>query len=387
MTGEARAPQARAGRIIPAAIGMASGVGGVVLQLYTNEARDLIESDNARAVLRYGIIVVIMVGACALTWWAAERYSRSRRTPAVVGRELAIRAEDFQNDLPIDQALIGRKIHYLERRTASPYLVILLPGLGLDADDFRTFMSGSPYHTAAITLFGFNVVEANDSYYKPIGFQAQAELMSGVINGLRRENPEKKIILVGFSVGADMLLRLGELWHDQPDHKVAVDGALLLDPNVNSSTLDISRAVAKLDVSNPVEGLKSLVLDATTREGFQNICEYVYKITRKNLEQVRRHANDLVAYWDSTSSTPFLQRVANLKGITGKVRVIFSAHYEQQFNELVNSAKSSGLDRTNFDAVEKGHFQLLQDDLLTEELDRLAPPQPGWTATRRPFRR
>lgn len=48
--------------------------------------------------------------------------------------------------------MIGRQLGYLERRTESPDLIVLLHGPGLDADDFRPSMNVARQHTGARTL-------------------------------------------------------------------------------------------------------------------------------------------------------------------------------------------------------------------------------------------
>jgi len=364
--------RARLGRYVSAAIGVVFAVLGLLVDLYTEQARNFVDTGWLQAVVRVGALVALFVLACVVTWLYADRSARAGSQKLITSASFDIRNQDFADDLPSEAAVVGRKLRYLERPTASPHLVVFLPGLGLDGGDFRHFMAVATEHTVAITLFGLNLKEARNDRYGPIDLTTQAQLVSGLLKHLQRRHPRKQLVLVGFSVGADMIIRLSELWHERPTGAPKVRAALLLDPNINLSTMNISSAVAKMDTAAPLAELKRLVQQAETLTEFQNVCEYLFKITQKNLNQVRQQARDIVAYCGANAtSDQFLGRVQNLLGRVTQLKIIFSVHYEQQFNEMVANARAKGLSPTLFDVVGLDHFQLLDDDVVLEEVAKL----------------
>lgn len=364
------------GRYLAAALGVLGAVLGIVVDLFSDRVRDLILSDWLRSAVRMVLLLVIFVGACLGTWLLAERHARQSRSRQTVEElTLDISSEDLDDDLPNDHAVVGRRLHYLERRTDSPFLAVFLPGLGLDASDFRRHMRTADEHTVALTLFGFNVEEAHSDRYRPIGLEAHAALVRVVLDNLHGRYPSKRLILVGFSVGADLILKISEMWQAHPDKALPVKGVLLLDPNIDQTTMNISTAVAAMDTSDPLAELRRLVHQATNLTEFRNICEYLRKITEKNPDQVQRHAQDILAYCsDDDSPDQFLRRLEVLDSQTDMLRVVFSFDYEQQFNGMVAAARSKRLRREIFHVAELNHFQLIDDELLPSEMKRLTSP-------------
>lgn len=382
MTTPQRAGQAdRLPRWTWAVIGAIGSALGFFVDLYTDEVRQLIESEALRLAVRWLAIAAIVLATSATTWLARDWMWRRRRARETVqAKVFDITVDDFFDALPTEDAVIGRQLHYLERETNAKTLVVFLHGLGLDAGDFRRFMLLTNVHTVAITLFGFNVAEANDDRYRPIGLGPHTDLVAGAIRRLQQKHPAKDLVLVGFSLGADLLLRLAQLWAIRPDRAPRLKMATLLDPNVNSSTMNISTAIAQMDIAQPLVELKRIAAQAQTPAEFHNVCEYLHKITSKNLEQIRRHAREFVDYWRDEGPgqfTKFLQRLGGLTTMAGTVRVVFSFHYEEQFNALVQTARVTGT-QAQLQVTQLDHFNLISDEQLQIEVAAIA------SASRRP---
>ncbi|MEV6170137.1 hypothetical protein AB0L99_18140 [Streptomyces sp. NPDC051954] len=355
-----------------AAVTLVGAVVGTAIGIYSDEARSVIGWTWSHVVAGGTLVILAVAGVFSVAWWArglAERRRELRRE--VVRHSFDIHADDFEEDLPSDNAVIGRQLWYLERRTESSDLIILLHGLGLDADDFRPFMNVARQHTAAITLFGHNVEEARDHRYRPIGIAAHTDLISGAINNLQRQYPYKRITLVGFSVGCDMLFRLAELWRDHPERQPKLKSVLLLDPNINHSTMVISGKIAHLNPEQPLAELKRITQIPEALIEFQNVCEYLHKISGKNLAQVQRHAADLWNYWEPDGRYDlFFQRIDRIRSISDRTRVFFSIHFEQRFNDVVALARQRGI-RQVFDLRRVDHFEFCQDGFLKHEVGAL----------------
>lgn len=350
----------------------AGGLTGILIGIYSDEARGMIGWTWTHVVAGGTLVVLAAAGVFSAAWWGRGRLERRRELRReIVAKSFDIHADDFDDDLPSDHAVIGRELRYLERRTTSTHLVVLLHGLGLDANDFRSFMNVAPQHTAAITAFGHNTQEARDDSYRAIGLATHTDLVSGAINNLHRQYPHKKLTLVGFSVGADMLLRLAELWRDHPDRKPRVSSVMLLDPNINHSTMIITGSMAQLNPDEPLAELKRIANTPRSPVEFQNICEYLHKITEKDLRQVQRYAADLWDYWEPDGQYDlFFQRTQRLQAVCGTLRVFFSTHFEHHFNDVVAHARQRGI-RQVFDLRRVDHFELCRETFLKREVTAL----------------
>ncbi|HEX6682740.1 MAG TPA: alpha/beta fold hydrolase [Candidatus Limnocylindrales bacterium] len=353
-----------------------SAVGAVVsffMNLYIDSVKRVVEWTWSRFAVQW-VLFSLIVFACSYATWVVRGWTIARRMERrqIVEHTFPIRTEEFEDDVPIEEAIVGRRLRYLERVTESPVLVVCLHGLGLDANDFRRFMAAAREHTAAITMFGFNTDEAKDARYRPIGLTTHAHLLSRLINELQQQYPRKKLVLIGFSLGADMQLRLAELWRERPDKQPNVAAMLLLDPNINHSTMVVSGGVAKLDGADPLTALKRIAEIPNTLVEFQNICEYLHKITNKDLDQVKRFASDMVAYWEPEGHFElFLQRIGDLQRVSPRVKVLFSANYEDHFGDIIGIARQRRINREIFAVEEVDHFDLLEENLLRREVAAL----------------
>ncbi|MEE1938975.1 hypothetical protein V1L54_06025 [Streptomyces sp. TRM 70361] len=349
----------------------AGGLAGILIGVYSDEARRMIAWTWTHVVAGGTLVVLAAVAVFSAAWWTRGLLERRRELQReTVERSFDIHADDFE-DLPSDHAVIGRELRYIERRTASSHLVILLPGLGLDAGEFRSFMNVASQHTVGLTAFGHNVDDARDNRYRAVGLATHAELISWAISRVSRQYPRKRITLVGFSVGADMLFRLAELWTDHPDRRPRICSVLLLDPNINHSTMIITHSVAQLNPEEPLAELKRIANIPRSPVEFQNICEYLHKISGKDLRQVQRYAADLWEYWEPEGQYDrFFHRFERLQAVCGTTRVFFSTHFEQHFNEVVALARQRGI-RKVFDLRRVDHFELCRETFLKREVDAL----------------
>jgi hypothetical protein len=214
--------------------------------------------------------------------------------------------------------------------------------------------------------------EAEDDRYRPIGLTAQADLLSGVIARLTRAYPAKRLHLAGFSAGADLLLRLGELWEAHPERRPVTASALLLDPHVNHASMSITGSMAHLDPTAPLDELKRVAGTPGDAAEFRRVCEYLAKIAEKDLNQIKQHARDL---WEDAEPEGqyglFLGRVEQLRSQCGVVRVCFSRRYGDYAEELEKLAPQRGLTGI-FETRLVDHEELRAPQPLNVELASLA---------------
>lgn len=349
-------------------VGTIIGVIGIFISLYAVEVRRALDYTFSRFVAEASTIVVAVFAGCGLTF-LVSRWMFTRERPAVVlRRTLDIRVNAVEGDIPDDDAVVGRTLKYIERYRPSEELVICIHGLGLDADDFRPFLNEGPHHAVALTLFGFNAEERDDERYQPISLVTHAELASYAIRSFADQYPDKRLVVVGFSLGADLFMLISERWA-KGETRPQIHAALLLDPNVNRSSTNISSAIARLDAKRPLYELRRLMDHTGTLIEFRNMCSYLYKITSKNLHQIRRYASEIVDYWDDTPDfDQFLDRLGAVASVTDRLQVIFSFHYESHFNSALRAVRARHMESTSMECARHDHFELMAPELLTEKL-------------------
>ncbi|MFE2553305.1 alpha/beta fold hydrolase [Streptomyces sp. NPDC059355] len=362
-----------------AALAGVGGVLGILIGIYADEARAVLAWVGAHAVAPAGVALLASGVGFGLGWWGGRAGSGGRDAgSAVVEGSFEISADDFDVDLPADHMVFGRRLRYLERATASRDLVVLLHGLGTDASEFRPYMASARPHTVALTTFGHHPEEARDARYRPIGLATHTELIAGAIRALSRRHPGKRLVLVGFSYGADTVLRLAERWAERPEQRPAFAGVLLLDPNMNRSTLPVTRALAGLDLSDPAAALRGIVAGTRDLDAFANFCDYLHRIAGKDLAQVCRYAGEV---WEDAeevgSYERFVRRCERLRSVCGgPVRIHFSTRFETHFNDLVAHARRHGV-RGVFDLRRIDHFVLCAEPALRPQVEALVAGSPA----------
>jgi pimeloyl-ACP methyl ester carboxylesterase len=359
-------------RKIQRGIAIVSGAAGTLLgvatNLYSGEFRGALESwgrEFNSTVLSLGLATVVSSASTAVIYrWL----SRRRNNVSVTARTIDINADVLKSAIDMQDNVAGRSLHYLEAKRQSEHIVVFLHGLGLDANDFRAYMVESKFHCVSLTLYGFNAKEREDEGYQPISLASHVQLLAYALRNLRRQYPRKRLTLVGFSFGADMILFLTRYAQDAA-HKLEINKILLLDPNVNRSTTTISSKIAKVDESKPLTQLTWILNAASNDPEFRYLCEYLYKITSKNFNQIQRHAREVARMWDTESYDRFLDFLGQVNSIATAVHVVLSFNHERLFNPIVQGVSARGLDADHLGCSRSDHFELIEADFLKERLE------------------
>lgn len=246
---------------------------------------------------------------------------------------------------------------------------MFLHGLGLDANDFRPYLVESRYHCIALTMYGFNAFERTDEHYRPISLLTHTQLLNYAVDRIRSMHPRKRITLVGFSFGADMIFLLSRV-ADVALRRPGIHKVVLLDPNVNRQTTTISSKIAQVrQVEDPNAQLLELLRSANNASEFRYLCEYLYKIMSKNLEHIRRHAADMVAEWDVDGPDHFLDLLGQLTKATHGAHVVFSFNHERLFNSVAHAAADRGMNVESLQCSQLDHFELIGAGFLRDVLE------------------
>lgn len=353
--------------------GLAASLGGalfgLVTSLYSAELRQILEA-SGRGFVTTGLPVAITAVVASVTGVLIYEFAFRRRfRGAVTEGEIRIGADALNGIISEEDAVVGRSLRYLETRRFTEDLAVFLPGLGLDAYDFRPYMSESRFHCVALTLYGFNADERDDDWYRPISLESHIQLVGYALRRIQRRYPRKKLTLVGFSFGADMILCLREFAPDVFE-ELRLRRVVLLDPNINNTTTTISSRIADLDSDRSLRELVAILRSAKTAREFRYLCEYLSKITSKDFAHVRRHARDMVARYRQRSFGPVLDAVGQLAAVTEQVDIVLSLNHEEVFNAVARAAAARGLSGARLECSRTDHFDLMSPAFLTDQLER-----------------
>jgi pimeloyl-ACP methyl ester carboxylesterase len=341
---------------------------GLLTSLYSAELRQILEA-SGRGFVNTGLPVAITAAVASVSGVLIyELGFRRRYRGTVTEGEIPIGADALDGIIHDEDAVVGRSLRYLETKRFSEELVVFLHGLGLDADDFRPYMSESRFHCVALTLYGFNEDERDNDHYRPISLESHVQLVGYALRRIQRRYPHKRITLVGFSFGADMILCLRE-FAPETLPALRLHRVVLLDPNINNATTTISSRVADVDSDRSLRDLVAILRSAKTSLEFRYLCEYLSKITSKNFAHVRRHAREMSDRYRQRSFGPFLRAVGALAGVTGRIDVVLSLNHEEVFNAVARAAAARGLDMNRLECSRTDHFDLMGPAFLKQELE------------------
>jgi pimeloyl-ACP methyl ester carboxylesterase len=271
---------------------------------------------------------------------------------------------------------INQDMIYLQNSSKEKgVLVIYLHGLGLDGDDFKEQLLHSKYYGIAPTMFGFhkNLTNFGDS----VPIEVHAEVLKLFIDSLIGNKKPSNIILVGFSIGADMILRMLK------DNMLSsISGVLLLDPNIDSSTCFLSNELSNIPINDHKGVIGSAVKiagDESEIEDWLNIHKYLVKVLGKyknNLDSIKIFSSQVVDAMSESSSYVFSKTFPPSNDRVKYLKAILSGkNHSRNFIEgIITTNKYWGKNYREKDISRiegKRHFDLIEPAFLESEIDNL----------------
>jgi serine/threonine protein kinase len=230
----------------------------------------------------------------------------------------------------LDPTVIGDKLSYLDNERQSDVLVVCLPGFGFDRRRYAETLRRSPYRGIAVTLFGF---EESRRRRPPLPIADHLTILRLFLESVVVPVRPRTTVLVGFSSGADMVLRLISEGGVDSSH---IDGVLALSPNANLGTCFFTRRVAEipedgdekiLDIAREVAGAMA------TPQAWLQITPYLVELVRKyhaDIDALRTHGRDIIAPFLGGGDSPLAgwYRTARETGLG--VRLVFAGDEESE---------------------------------------------------------
>lgn len=193
-----------------------------------------------------------------------------------------------------DPKMIGTKIAYLDNQVSSDELIFYLHGIGNDHRQFSEVLRELPYRAVAFSLYGF---DNNAQYRVPIILQDHSILMHAMLKELCNRLKPQKVIMVGFSSGADHILHCltSELFDD-----IKVKGILSLGCNIHLEDCFATSAFAELtsgDENQILSIIKSFSNNASSISDWLILHNYLataFSKFKDQTEPLRQYAADIL---------------------------------------------------------------------------------------------
>lgn len=262
------------------------------------------------------------------------------------------------------------------------FVYIFFHGIGLDASDFETFIRRSKSRCIAINMYGCDSgspIKKSIPLERHIDYLATAAILilESAFNDKRSnlqhsDNKQTaKVMLVGFSIGADVLLQ-GVL--PRIREKFSTTSALLLDPNVNASTCFISQCLSRISSMGPdqLSELNKIIESSKHINDWVSICVYLAKILAKFKDRwgyINGVATELYRFY---STKTLLHLIESYQEDLPEFKIVFSDSYANAFGRdlLPNiSFQSTNIEKYMI-AENKKHFDLIEPSYLLSLIEQ-----------------
>lgn len=261
--------------------------------------------------------------------------------------------------------------YYDNHRPDTDFIIVLFHGLGLDQDDFKSFLLETDYHCLAPTLYGFH---SDDKQSISLPLRAHSRVMARFVSHYLTARPHKRVVLVGFSTGADLLFGLVEEFIKTNVHPHAI---LLLDTNITRETCFISGKLSafKDQHESPLRMAHEILDTVSVFQDWVDMSSYLVHVLKKFASKttILGHFADDVVSAAPRSLDEFAQRVATLRTQTERLRLSFSKTdpHGQLLDDL---AALFDIDEAQISLTwhsETSHFGLQDSAFVKQELDAL----------------
>lgn len=292
------------------------------------------------------------------------------RRVAVVKEDVFTARPEHTGIIPPPSAVA--EMHYIHNDVRpTDTVIVLLNGLGLDHDDFRNYLMFSGLRCYAPTLHGFYYNDQSVSSC-PMTIDEHCATLGRFLLHIVQELDPRRILLVGFSVGADLILWALSSVVRAERHRVC--GALLLDPNINTHTPFISSHFARLNAATSTTNLdiaRDILSKVDSFDEWVPTNEYLNKVFKKftgDFSLLQNLSSQIVSRFPSPFPDSFLDTCKATTAVCPNINIVLSRGkanrtiYPDMLARMGELAPHAAIEYDE----RSGHFDLMQ----LQSLDR-----------------
>jgi pimeloyl-ACP methyl ester carboxylesterase len=276
--------------------------------------------------------------------------------------------------------MIGDEMEYLDNGARSDVLVCFVHACGLDGADFEPHLRSLPFRCIAPTLYGFEPARRR-RFTLPL--DDHLVLLRQLLTDVATRFAPAITLVVGFSSGADLALRLAAAAPSEPPGRV--DGVLSLGCNLGLETCFVTRILARLEAGNGAALVRDLRALGSAIDGLDewlSVHAYLVRMLRKfelQVEPLRDFGREIAGPFEVDGGSVFarLYREASVGG--RPVRCLFED--TETCNRLVGEVQLRNLDAGVLGAhyrdgslliePDATHFDLQRPEVVSRHLDAL----------------
>jgi pimeloyl-ACP methyl ester carboxylesterase len=278
-----------------------------------------------------------------------------------------------------DPRMVGDSMEYLDNHARSETLVCFIPALGLDAAEFEEHLRNLPWRCVALTPFSHEPVR-HRRY--TLSLDDHFTLIRHFLRHIRQRTGATRLVLVGFSSGADAVMRFAAT---RPGGGAHVDGVLSLGCNISIDTTFVTSMLARMSSRHPerlLADLRAVGDSATELDTWLTVHTYLVAMLRKfrgSVDPLRSLAREIVRPFEAGGESPFCSWYRDASANVGVVRCLFedSEQFRSFVADLVLSQSESKRlgDRYREDSIliepDSGHFDLERPEIVMKHIEAM----------------
>ena len=278
-----------------------------------------------------------------------------------------------------DPRMVGDSMEYLDNHARSDTLVCFLPALGLDAAEYEEHLRVLPWRCVAVTPFSHEPMR-HRRY--TLSLNDHFTLLRHFLRHVEERTAARRVLLVGFSSGADAVMRFASA---RPGGGARIDGVLSLGCNISIETCFVTSMLARMSSRHPerlLADLRSVGESATELDTWLTVHTYLVAMLRKfrvAVDPLRSLAREVVRPFEAGGESPFNQWYRDASANIPVVRCVFedSERHRTFVSSLVLGHPGSHRlgDRYREDSIliepDTGHFELEKPDIVSRHLEAM----------------
>jgi hypothetical protein len=225
--------------------------------------------------------------------------------------------------------MIGDRMTYLDNSVESDLLVFYVNGIGRDQRVFSETLRRSPFRGIAPTLYGW---DTHARRRPPLSLKDHSRLLRSFFRQRVQQIKPRRIILVGFSSGADHVLHLVT---SKQGIGTEVNGILALGCNLSLASCFVTKIFADPSSSSEtLEKIKGLGTGIETLSLWLTVQKYIVEIIAKfgsDIEPLKPYSEDIIRPFEENEENQFIEWY---RSVTARVQVVRFVTTPEDFGAL-----------------------------------------------------